>query len=126
MALVKNTFNSRIVNSARLERQFRQTAQVVSAMPVKKLSYPRVLSQLPAVRDAILADLSSAGEQRAACGDYMRLLKRLTQLTAAERRILIRALLVVGVARAALWILPIGESPESGGQGGGRRGAVIL
>lgn len=69
MALVKNTFNSRIVHSARLERQFRQTAQVVSAMPVRTLSYPRVLSQLPVVRDAILAELNSASEQQAACGD---------------------------------------------------------
>ena len=69
MTLVKNTFNSRIVHSARLERQFRQTAQVVSTMPVRTLSYPRVLSQLPAVRDAILADLSSASERQVACGD---------------------------------------------------------
>jgi hypothetical protein len=34
-------------------------------------------------------------------------LRRLTQLTVAEGRVLIRALLVVGVARASLWILPI-------------------
>ena len=37
----------------------------------------------------------------------MRLLKRFIQLTGAERRILIRVLLVVGVARAALWVLPL-------------------
>ena len=37
----------------------------------------------------------------------MRRLKRLTQLSAAERRILIRALIAVGAARAALWILPV-------------------
>jgi hypothetical protein len=37
----------------------------------------------------------------------MRLLKRFIQLTGAERRILIRVLLVVGVARAALWALPL-------------------
>jgi hypothetical protein len=69
MALVKNTFNYRIVNSARLERQFKQTAQLVSTIPVKKVSYPRVLSQLPALRDAILADLNSADEKQAACAD---------------------------------------------------------
>ena len=69
MALVKNTFNYRVVNSARLERQFKQTAQLVSTIPVKKLSYPRVLAQLPAVRDAILADLNSADEEQAACAD---------------------------------------------------------
>jgi len=37
----------------------------------------------------------------------MRRLRRFTQLTMAERWILIRVLLVVGVARAALWLLPI-------------------
>lgn len=68
MAVVQNTFNSRIVHSARLERQFRQTARVVGTMPVKKVSYPRVLGQLPAVRDAILADLNLSGRQ-AACAD---------------------------------------------------------
>lgn len=68
MGLVQNTFNSRIVHSARLERQFRQTARVVTAMPVKRVSYPRVLGQLPAVRDAILADLN-ASDQKAACAD---------------------------------------------------------
>ena len=35
----------------------------------------------------------------------MRRLKRFAQLTAAERRILIRVLFVVGVARAALCLL---------------------
>jgi hypothetical protein len=34
-------------------------------------------------------------------------LRRLTQLTVTEGRVLIRAFLVVGVARASLWILPI-------------------
>jgi hypothetical protein len=37
----------------------------------------------------------------------MRKLKRFARLTMAERLILIRALLVVGVARASLWLLPI-------------------
>ncbi len=68
MALVQNTFNSRITHSARLERQFTQTARVVSAMPVKKVSYPRVLAQLPAVRGAILADLN-ASDGQATCAD---------------------------------------------------------
>jgi len=67
LELVRNTFNSRVVNPDRLERQFKQTAHVVSQMLVKKLSYPRVLAQLPAVRDAILQDLDITG--RAACGD---------------------------------------------------------
>ena len=37
----------------------------------------------------------------------MRRLKRFTQLTGVERRILARALFVVGVSRVSLWILPI-------------------
>jgi hypothetical protein len=69
MALVRNTFNSRIVHSARLARQFRQTAQAVSEIPVKELSYARILARLPALRDTILADLSYTEERKAACGD---------------------------------------------------------
>ncbi len=37
----------------------------------------------------------------------MRKLRRFAQLTMAERLILIRVLVVVGVARATLWVLPI-------------------
>ena len=69
MELVKNTFNYRIVNPDRLQRQFEKTAEVVSMVPVKRISYPRVLADLPAVRDAILADLKSTNDERAACGD---------------------------------------------------------
>lgn len=69
LELVKNTFNYRVVNSDRLERQFNETARVVSVVPVKKISYPRVLSQLPAVRDAILADLDSPKHEQAPCGN---------------------------------------------------------
>src|SRR5437879_1946885 len=37
----------------------------------------------------------------------MRRLKRFAKLTGAERIVLLRALLVVGMARAALWLLPV-------------------
>jgi hypothetical protein len=37
----------------------------------------------------------------------MRGLKRFAQLSASERRILMRVLLVVGVARTSLWVLPV-------------------
>jgi hypothetical protein len=40
----------------------------------------------------------------------MRRLKRFTQLTVAERRVLIRALLVVVAARLSLWIMPVGRA----------------
>lgn len=67
--LVKNTFNYRIVNPARLERQFEAATRVVSIMAVQKVAYPRILAQLPAVRDALLADLNSSSGQQAACGN---------------------------------------------------------
>jgi hypothetical protein len=74
MALVKNTFNSRVVHPARLERQFKQMTRLASVVPVKELSYPRVLADLPKLRDAILADLSFnnlsyPNEKQAVCGD---------------------------------------------------------
>jgi hypothetical protein len=67
LELVKNTFNYRIVNSDRMERQFRATSQLVDVMLVRKISYPRVLAELPAVRDAILADLNSESGQPGRC-----------------------------------------------------------
>jgi hypothetical protein len=55
--LVKNTFNYRIVDGERLERQFIATERLVGAASLQKLSYPRTLDRLTAVRDAILCDL---------------------------------------------------------------------
>jgi len=69
LELVKNTFNYRVLDSGRLERQFNETARVVGAMPVKKVSYPRVLTRLPAVRDAILADLNSSTDEPSQCAE---------------------------------------------------------
>ncbi len=69
IALVKNTFNYRIVNPARLDRQFDAAAGVVSVMRVKKVSYPRILARLPEVRDALLADMNPAPDRQAVCGD---------------------------------------------------------
>ena len=69
LELVKHTFNYRVVNPDRLERQFNETARVVSVMSVKKMSYPRVLTYLPAVRDAILADLNYPKREQAPCGN---------------------------------------------------------
>jgi hypothetical protein len=67
--LVENTFNYRVTDSDRLGRQFTQTARLVGAMPVRWLSYPRVLSRLPEVREAILRDLNTGVADEAACGD---------------------------------------------------------
>lgn len=69
IALVRHTFNYRIVTPARLERQFEAATQVAGVMPVKKVSYPRILASLPAVRDALIEDLNSGDDQQAACGN---------------------------------------------------------
>jgi hypothetical protein len=56
LALVANTFNSLIDDSARLRRQIIETARFLEAVPVKRLSFPRLLARLPDVREAILTD----------------------------------------------------------------------
>ncbi|MBI3933349.1 MAG: hypothetical protein HY316_01570 [Acidobacteria bacterium] len=57
LALLEHTFNDLVRDESRLSHQFLQYAQIASCVPVKRLSYPRRLDALPAVRDAILADL---------------------------------------------------------------------
>jgi hypothetical protein len=56
MALLRNTFNAQVTDRDRLERQFKQASRLVSAVPIKSLSFPRHSSMLPTVRDMILAD----------------------------------------------------------------------
>jgi hypothetical protein len=60
MAIVANTFNYLLVDPARLQRQVRETTSLIRSIPVKKLSYPRVLADLPLVREAILTDLDGS------------------------------------------------------------------
>jgi hypothetical protein len=67
LALVKNSFNRRLVNPERLERQFTTTARLVDRIAVKKLSYPRVLGRLPEVREAVLSNLSCVEPEVCAC-----------------------------------------------------------
>ena len=56
LSLVGNTFNSLINDAARLRRQLIETARLLDIVPIRKLSYPRLLARLPEVRDAILKD----------------------------------------------------------------------
>jgi hypothetical protein len=58
VALLRHTFNSRVVDTDRLQRQFALATGVAAAVPVKLLSYPRDLSLLASVRDAVVADLA--------------------------------------------------------------------
>jgi hypothetical protein len=68
LKLIENTFNYRLVDPARLGRQFTENTRLANTTPVRMLSYPRVLSRLPQVREAILRDLN-ADSAEAACGN---------------------------------------------------------
>jgi hypothetical protein len=57
LALVEHTFNIRLTDPARLHRQFLLATGVAVHVPIKLLSYPRELSALAEVRDAVLADV---------------------------------------------------------------------
>jgi hypothetical protein len=66
LALMRNVFNTAVVDPDRLTRQFRLISVLASQVPVKALSYPRTFKILPDLRAAILSDLHrlrrSAGE----------------------------------------------------------------
>ena len=59
LALIRNTFNASVLDADRLARQLALSARVAAAVPVKSLSYPRSFRAMPAVREAILADLEA-------------------------------------------------------------------
>lgn len=58
LALIRNTFNSSVLSPTRLAQQLALSATLATTVPVKAISYPRSFRELPAVRDAILADLA--------------------------------------------------------------------
>jgi hypothetical protein len=57
LKLIGNTFNTVIRDRERLARQFFQATRLAAAVPVKSLSYPKQLSSLPLVVEAVCADL---------------------------------------------------------------------
>jgi hypothetical protein len=57
LELLRNTFNPVVMDGDRLKRQFKMATLVASKLPIKSLSYPRILALLPSVREAILSDL---------------------------------------------------------------------
>src|SRR5438093_9514099 len=93
--LVKNTFNRRITDPDRLARQLAETSRLVGLLPTRKLSIPRDLNRLPAVRGAILDDLAGLTvggvppRRSNIRGGGMRCLKRFAQLTNSERLLLL-------------------------------------
>jgi hypothetical protein len=56
--VLRASFNTDVRDRDRLVRQFRFAGRVAPTIPVHRLSYPRSLSRLPAVCEAVLADLS--------------------------------------------------------------------
>jgi hypothetical protein len=58
------SFNLIQVDRARLKNQFALTSQLVSEVPLKRLTYPRRLSQIGAVCDAVLADLNQTASRK--------------------------------------------------------------
>jgi hypothetical protein len=56
--IAKAAFNLMIVERPRLRNHFRFATRLAERVPVRRLTYVRHLSSLPAVCDAVLADLS--------------------------------------------------------------------
>ena len=56
--LLKYTFNTVVTEQDRLERQFDLATRIAGQVPVKLLSYPRILGRLPRVMEAVCADLA--------------------------------------------------------------------
>ena len=56
LALLKGTFNRRLVSAERLERQFDVMAHLADRLAVRTLAYPRAIDRLADVRAAVLAD----------------------------------------------------------------------
>jgi len=54
--LLRGTFNCLLTDPERLQRQFAAATQLVAKVPVFRLSYPRVLSRLPEVREVVLSE----------------------------------------------------------------------
>ena len=57
LELLKGTFNRRLTNQPRLQRQFGLMARLTNRVAVKRLSYPRSIDRLAEVREAVRADL---------------------------------------------------------------------
>jgi hypothetical protein len=58
LALQANTFNTLVTEPARLKRLFSLAARVATSVPFKSLSYPRDLSRLPEVVEAVNLSLA--------------------------------------------------------------------
>ena len=64
LPIVQNTFNCTVLHPKRLKQQFAFASKLANLIPIKRLSYPRRLDMLPAVVDAIVADVSRESKPR--------------------------------------------------------------
>jgi hypothetical protein len=64
LPIIQNTFNNTVLHPDRLKQQFAFAGRLSALISVKRLSYPRDLQLLPAVADAILADISRESKSR--------------------------------------------------------------
>jgi hypothetical protein len=62
--LIRNSFNAVIATQERLASQFEWTSRLIAKVPVKRLSYPRVMDILPSVVAAVEADLAQENSIR--------------------------------------------------------------
>ncbi|HZP34569.1 MAG TPA: hypothetical protein VFB23_14520 [Candidatus Acidoferrales bacterium] len=67
VTLLGAAFNRVIVDGERLQRQFHAAKAMVAAVTVKKAFYPRLLSSLSQIREAIIADVCAIRAQARAC-----------------------------------------------------------
>jgi hypothetical protein len=58
LEVVRAAYNLLVVRGDRLAGQFQFANELVARVPIRRLTYPRKLSQLPAVCDAVLSDLA--------------------------------------------------------------------
>jgi hypothetical protein len=58
LALSRHCFNRRIQDRERLRRQFLAASELAARIPIRLISYPGSIAALPAVREAVLADIA--------------------------------------------------------------------
>jgi hypothetical protein len=58
-ALIRNTFNDAVADSARLRRQFDFASKASTSIPVRAVRYPKSLERVPEVVRAIVADAAN-------------------------------------------------------------------
>jgi hypothetical protein len=58
LEVIRGAFNLLVLERQRFENQFRFATRLTASVPLRRLIYPRTLSVLPSVCDALLADLA--------------------------------------------------------------------